>query len=148
MSKMQNSKDTGSAKKSGILSYLKLCFEENLQPPHKIEGICLMDLSLISDVNFVKNQMGNVRASVEGSLTNPYIDLMCKCCRDSTRILKTMPDVAIAFKLLLEAGETMNIYDWLQVTISSIKKVYYFRGLQLHFRLSIIFCIQMMSPVI
>lgn len=41
----------------------------------------------------------------------------CSCCSldDPGQILPTMPDISIAFKLHLESGQMINLFDWLQV---------------------------------
>lgn len=39
----------------------------------------------------------------------------CKCCaiENSHQLLPTMPDNSIAYGLLLESGQQVNIYDWM-----------------------------------
>lgn len=39
----------------------------------------------------------------------------CNCCivNDPNALRPTMPDISIAYKLLLECGQQVNIYDWL-----------------------------------
>ena len=40
----------------------------------------------------------------------------CQCCQtDVGTIQDTLPDVSIAYKLHLECGRMINLYDWLQV---------------------------------
>lgn len=39
----------------------------------------------------------------------------CKCCalENTNQLLPTMPDNSIAYGLLLESGQQVNIYDWM-----------------------------------
>ena len=42
--------------------------------------------------------------------------LQCKCCGgESTQVCNTMPDTCVAYKLHLECGQLINLYDWMQV---------------------------------
>lgn len=47
--------------------------------------------------------------------------LQCDCCELGYpgQLLPSMPDLSVAYKLLLESGQQVNIYDWL-VAFSSI----------------------------
>lgn len=55
--------------------------------------------------------------------------LQCDCCKmkDNNEILSTFPDLCIAYKLHLECGVEVNLYDWLQVSTSVILRKFYFR---------------------
>ena len=46
--------------------------------------------------------------------------MQCECCRgaEETAILPTMPDICIAYKLHLECGSLVNLYDWLQAFVT------------------------------
>ncbi|KAF6200551.1 hypothetical protein GE061_004994 [Apolygus lucorum] len=57
-----------------------------------------------------------IRAPIHTALNNPAHYLMCECCKivDDDEILPSMPDLCIAYKLHLESGSLINMYDWLQ----------------------------------
>lgn len=46
-----------------------------------------------------------------------FVRFQCKCCAientNSHQLLPTMPDNSIAYGLLLESGQQVNIYDWM-----------------------------------
>ena len=45
--------------------------------------------------------------------------VQCQCCKsENGQVLSTMPDVCIVYKLHLEGGQLINLYDWLQVSSS------------------------------
>ena len=45
--------------------------------------------------------------------------VQCQCCKgENGQVLSTMPDVCIVYKLHLECGQLINLYDWLQVSSS------------------------------
>lgn len=50
-------------------------------------------------------------------VTDVYIHVFqCQCCSsDSVQIKCTMPDTCIVYKLHLECGQLINLYDWMQV---------------------------------
>lgn len=64
--------------------------------------------------------------SVEGRVMKELLfDMFCglfqaEGCRCDTDIPPTLPDVCIAYKLHLECGRLINLYDWLQVSCSLI----------------------------
>lgn len=58
------------------------------------------------------------RGAIDTALTNPRAYLECSCCRieNASQIVSTMPEISIAHKLLMESGQQVNLYDWLQVS--------------------------------
>lgn len=45
----------------------------------------------------------------------PSEHFQCNCCvlENSNQLIATMPDISIAYKLLLESGQQVNIFDWM-----------------------------------
>ncbi|KAL9913014.1 origin recognition complex subunit 3 isoform 1-T1 [Glossina fuscipes fuscipes] len=77
----------------------------------------LHELFIFSDINSVRrNIIGAPRASLHMALNNPHIYLQCSCCslQENAQLLPTLPDISIAYKLHLECGHLINLYDWLQ----------------------------------
>lgn len=60
--------------------------------------------------------VGAHRAAIHAALNDPWCYLKCPCCKlpNDSAILRSMPDIAIVYKLHLEHGKMINLYDWLQ----------------------------------
>ncbi|KAL5011062.1 hypothetical protein ScPMuIL_013367 [Solemya velum] len=55
------------------------------------------------------------RAAIQNALSNPHHYLECQCCTsDSGSLHPLMPDICIVYRLHLECGQLINLYDWLQ----------------------------------
>ncbi|XP_003742902.1 origin recognition complex subunit 3 [Galendromus occidentalis] len=55
------------------------------------------------------------RSRVHQALATPSVYLNCKCCQvKSTELKAELPPISLAYKLHLECGKMINIYDWLQ----------------------------------
>ncbi|KAG4080614.1 hypothetical protein HA402_006215 [Bradysia odoriphaga] len=97
------------------LAYIKDQLTKYLVPFNK--GPALHELFVFDDVRSVRQHiMGAPRAVIHNALQNPHIYLQCSCCTldDPAQILPSLPDVSIAFKLHLESGQMINLFDWLQ----------------------------------
>ncbi|XP_065369234.1 origin recognition complex subunit 3 [Calliphora vicina] len=77
----------------------------------------LHELFVFSDISTVRrNIIGAPRAALHMALNNPHFYLQCKCCglREHSQLLATLPDLSVIYKLHLECGRMINLYDWLQ----------------------------------
>ncbi|XP_037944547.1 origin recognition complex subunit 3 [Teleopsis dalmanni] len=77
----------------------------------------LHELFFFTDISVVrKNIIGAPRAALHMALNNPHFYLQCKCCQleEHTQLLQTLPDLSVAYKLHLECGRMINLFDWLQ----------------------------------
>ncbi|XP_063599512.1 origin recognition complex subunit 3-like [Penaeus indicus] len=103
-----------------FLHCLEDVFITQLQPPVKrpLHEIMFFDCS--STVK--RHLIGMPRAALTTALSNPHHYLQCNCCKleDPTSIITTMPDVSVVYKLHLECGRLINLYDWLQAFISVV----------------------------
>ncbi|XP_078379446.1 origin recognition complex subunit 3-like isoform X2 [Oculina patagonica] len=62
-----------------------------------------------------KHLVGMPRVAIQTALSNPQHYLQCECCQtDVGTVQDTLPDICIAYKLHLECGRLINLYDWLQ----------------------------------
>jgi len=62
-----------------------------------------------------KHLVGMPRVAIQTALSNPQYYLKCDCCQtDVGTVQDTLPDICIAYKLHLECGRLINLYDWLQ----------------------------------
>ncbi|CAL1532782.1 unnamed protein product, partial [Lymnaea stagnalis] len=77
------------------------------------------DVLYFNDLSAIRDQIKAVpRCSIQCALTQPGKYMMCPCCQcDKESILQTMPDICIVYKLHLECGTLVNLYDWLQAFI-------------------------------
>jgi len=61
------------------------------------------------------------RLAVQNALRRPYDYLQCKCCNiDVDDNQDTLPDLSIVYKIHLECGKMINLYDWLQAFVSIV----------------------------
>ncbi|KAJ1925153.1 Origin recognition complex subunit 3 [Tieghemiomyces parasiticus] len=64
------------------------------------------------------------RASIQTALGQPNVYIRCRCCADhqeSDAIHHTHDDTCVLYKLYLECGRLINLYDWF-MAFSSIKE--------------------------
>ncbi|XP_043231579.1 origin recognition complex subunit 3-like [Amphibalanus amphitrite] len=72
---------------------------------------------VFDDVSLVRRRLvGAPRSSVQTALADPAKYLQCTCCQlgDAASIRPTMPDLCIVYKLHLECGRLINLFDWMQ----------------------------------
>lgn len=76
----------------------------------------LHELFVFSDITTVRRHiMGAPRAALHTALNNPQFYLQCKCCDlESGTLVSTLPDISVVYKLHLECGKMINLFDWLQ----------------------------------
>ncbi|XP_063706309.1 origin recognition complex subunit 3 [Culicoides brevitarsis] len=101
---------------SQTINDIKNFISENLLPLSKAPPF--VELFVFTDHLAIKRHiMGAPRAAIHQALNNPAHYLQCECCElenDDTKLLPTMPDVSIVYKLHLECGKMINMFDWLQ----------------------------------
>ncbi|CAD7011330.1 origin recognition complex subunit 3 [Ceratitis capitata] len=86
----------------------------------------LHELFVYSDVSTVRRHIiGAPRAALHMALNNPHYYLQCKCCQlsESNQLLATLPDLSVAYKLHLECGRMINLFDWLQAFRSVVDDI-------------------------
>ena len=89
--------------------------KQHLSPLQKAPP--LHELFVFTDISTVRrNIIGAPRAALHMALNNPHFYLQCKCCglKEHSQLLTTLPDISIIYKLHLECGRMINLYDWLQ----------------------------------
>ncbi|XP_034652050.1 origin recognition complex subunit 3 [Drosophila subobscura] len=77
----------------------------------------LHELYVFSDISTVRrNIIGAPRAALHTALNNPHFYMQCKCCelREQTQLMGSLPDLSVVYKLHLECGRMINLFDWLQ----------------------------------
>uniref|UniRef100_A0A182IX09 Origin recognition complex subunit 3 n=1 Tax=Anopheles atroparvus TaxID=41427 RepID=A0A182IX09_ANOAO len=96
--------------------FVKNIFQRYLRPPNS-RSVPLIELFLFNDSATVRQHIVGVpRAAVHTALNNPQHYLQCECCvlDEENSIVPSLPDVCIAYKLHLECGRMINLFDWLQ----------------------------------
>nr|XP_003701279.1 PREDICTED: origin recognition complex subunit 3 isoform X1 [Megachile rotundata] len=81
------------------------------------------EIFCFNDGNLAKQHIrGSLRAAIHTALNDPQVYLNCSCCKleNDDAILPTMPDLSIIYKLHLESGKLMNMYDWLQAYVTIV----------------------------
>lgn len=95
------------------IDHILIWFESFLCPVQN--GPPFIETCLFADYQTARRQIiGAPRGALHMALTNPHNYLQCECCiTDNDQVLSTQPDVCIAYKLHLECGKFINLYDWL-----------------------------------
>ncbi|XP_063224951.1 origin recognition complex subunit 3 [Bacillus rossius redtenbacheri] len=90
-----------------------------LAPPSSLP---LHEVLLFDEPSVRRHLAPAPRAALHSALGDPRRYLLCECCRlpEPSAILQTMPDVCIAYKLHLESGRLVNLYDWLQAFVAVV----------------------------
>ncbi|XP_037081618.1 origin recognition complex subunit 3-like [Pollicipes pollicipes] len=80
-------------------------------------GWPLHEAVMFDTVSAVRRQLVGVpRTSVQTALADPAKYLQCSCCKlsDPGSVLASMPDLCVVYKLHLECGRLINLFDWMQ----------------------------------
>ncbi|EAA07165.2 AGAP010406-PA [Anopheles gambiae str. PEST] len=96
--------------------FLGNIFQRHLHPPTG-KKVPFIELFLYNDSSFIRRHIiGAPRAAVHTALNNPQFYTQCECCTldESSCIIPSLPDLSIAYKLHLECGRMINLFDWLQ----------------------------------
>lgn len=70
-----------------------------------------------SELSTIKHHIiGAPRGAIHTAMNNPHHYLQCKCCKlnNSMGLIASLPDLSIVYKLHLECGAMINLFDWLQ----------------------------------
>ncbi|CAG9832857.1 unnamed protein product [Diabrotica balteata] len=102
-----------------IIAMLSSTFEKYLKEP---ECYYFHEIFFYNDMSIKNYIIGQHRSAIHNALNDPHFYLRCKCCEtaNSTSIKPSMPDISIAYKLHLEYGKMINLYDWLQSFVSIV----------------------------
>ncbi|KAK6628273.1 hypothetical protein RUM43_002085 [Polyplax serrata] len=108
--------------KKSFLDYIETkIFDEMLLP---VVTKPLHEIILFDDLPAVRRRIsGSPRGAIHLALNNPQYYLECNCCTlpHAEAVLPTLPDLSIVYKLHLEFGKVINLYDWLQAFAACVK---------------------------
>ncbi|XP_017783134.1 PREDICTED: origin recognition complex subunit 3 [Nicrophorus vespilloides] len=109
--------------RSKVVEYFEHIFEEYLKVP---TDFTFHEIFFYNDISIQNHIIGSHRAAIHTALNDPQSYLDCSCCGISNDavILSSMPDICIAYKLHLEYGKMINLYDWLQAFLSILDPVH------------------------
>uniref|UniRef100_A0A182T4R9 Origin recognition complex subunit 3 n=1 Tax=Anopheles maculatus TaxID=74869 RepID=A0A182T4R9_9DIPT len=96
--------------------FVKHIFQRYLRPATS-KTVPLVELFLYNNSTYLRQHIvGAPRAAVHIALNNPQYYTQCDCCilDESSCIVPSLPDLSIAYKLHLECGRMINLFDWLQ----------------------------------
>ncbi|KAF2361440.1 hypothetical protein FHG87_007809 [Trinorchestia longiramus] len=84
----------------------------------------LHETLFFNNSNLVANGLiGKHRSAITKALTDPGYFLECECCADTKDCLSpSLPDISIVYRLHLECGRLINLYDWLQAFCACVEK--------------------------
>ncbi|XP_053688466.1 origin recognition complex subunit 3 [Sabethes cyaneus] len=101
---------------NSLISYITNdIFRQYLRPLSR--GPPLIELFVFNDAASVRRHIVGVpRAALHTALNNPHYYLQCECCEldGDSNLVSTLPDLSVAYKLHLECGRMINLFDWLQ----------------------------------
>ncbi|KAK8381467.1 hypothetical protein O3P69_018502 [Scylla paramamosain] len=106
--------------RSEVVHFLSDTFTSHLQPPTSQP---LHEVLFFHSSQAVKRQLvGLPRPALTTALANPHHYLQCKCCQleEPSSLVTSLPDLSVAYKLHLECGRLINLYDWLQAFVSVV----------------------------
>uniref|UniRef100_A0A131YHI7 Origin recognition complex subunit 3 n=1 Tax=Rhipicephalus appendiculatus TaxID=34631 RepID=A0A131YHI7_RHIAP len=92
----------------------------DLQPPSSMP---LHEVLYYNDATALKQYFTpSPRTVLHAALTRPQTVLRCECCRNtgSCEVSASLPDLSISYKLHLESGKLINLYDMMQ-SFKSVK---------------------------
>ncbi|XP_030747347.1 origin recognition complex subunit 3 isoform X2 [Sitophilus oryzae] len=102
-----------------ILETISSNFEIHLVQP---SSLCFYEIFFFDDISIQNKIIGIHRTAIHTALNDPQVYLQCNCCKlnNSHSIKPKMPDICITYKLHLECGKMINMYDWLQAFLCII----------------------------
>ncbi|KAJ8929297.1 hypothetical protein NQ314_018004 [Rhamnusium bicolor] len=108
--------------RKNVIQFLSETFEHYLIEPSSFYFHEIFFFNNISIQNYI---IGTHRSAIHNALNDPQYYLQCNCCEipNGAAITRCMPDICVAYKLHLECGKLINLYDWLQAFLSIVDPV-------------------------
>ncbi|KAK4880016.1 hypothetical protein RN001_008162 [Aquatica leii] len=103
-----------------LIKYLQEVFQKYLKEP---KSTSLYKIFFFDNLSIKQLILGSHRSAIHTALNDPHYYFECDCCKlpNETAILPTFPDICILYKLHLEYGKLINVYDWLQSFVYIVK---------------------------
>ncbi|XP_071506820.1 origin recognition complex subunit 3-like [Diadema antillarum] len=108
------------ALRNEILDFFDSLFRQYLTCPMNQP---LHEVCYYNDISELRQRLNaSPRAAIQTALSNPYYYLQnSECEKLGDGISNTLPDLCIVYKLHLECGRLINLYDWLQAFITVVQ---------------------------
>ncbi|KAL3882398.1 hypothetical protein ACJMK2_028742 [Sinanodonta woodiana] len=104
--------------RSEIIDYFDSVFRKYLICP---KNLPLHEIFYYDAIGTVKKYLNaSPRSATQLALSNPQYHLQSINCDEEENLSSAMPDICIVYKLHLECGMFINLYDWLQAFITVI----------------------------
>ncbi|XP_072355884.1 origin recognition complex subunit 3 isoform X1 [Scyliorhinus torazame] len=102
-----------------VLEFLDKLVRQYLSPP---ETQPLHEVVYFSAAGTIRRHLNAApRTALQTALSNPYYYLQNEVLRsEGGTITNTAPDICIVYKLHLECGRLINLYDWLQAFVTVV----------------------------
>ncbi|XP_049595343.1 origin recognition complex subunit 3 [Syngnathus scovelli] len=99
--------------RSQVLEFIDNLVKNHLPPP---ESQTLNEVCYYSSSSNVRRHLNATpRTSIQAALSSPYYYLLNESLKtDDGSVSNAAPDICIVYKLHLECGRLINLYDWLQ----------------------------------
>ncbi|XP_077394747.1 origin recognition complex subunit 3 isoform X2 [Festucalex cinctus] len=96
-----------------VLEFIDSLVKSHLSPP---ESQTLYEVCYYSSSSTVRRHLNATpRTSIQAALSSPYYYLLNERLKtDDGSVSNSAPDICIAYKLHLECGRLINLYDWMQ----------------------------------
>ncbi|KAG0725663.1 Origin recognition complex subunit 3 [Chionoecetes opilio] len=108
--------------RSEVVQFFSDAFASHLQPPttQTLHEVLFFHSSRAAK----KMLVGLPRPALTTALANPHHYLQCDCCRldEPSALVTTLPDISVAYKLHLECGRHINLFDWLQAFVAVVSQ--------------------------
>ncbi|KAK3583931.1 hypothetical protein CHS0354_033717 [Potamilus streckersoni] len=104
--------------RSEIIDYYDSVFRKYLVCP---KNLPLHEIFYYDSSSTVKKHLNaSPRSATQIALSNPHHHLQSINCDEDENMSSAMPDVCIVYKLHLECGQFINLYDWLQAFVTVV----------------------------
>ncbi|KAH3822930.1 origin recognition complex subunit 3-like isoform X2 [Dreissena polymorpha] len=120
MSKKQKKLSPYEKLRDEIVGFYDDLFAKHLVCPTKLP---LHEIFYYNATRHLKQRLNaSPRSALQMALSNPHYYLQCQCCSlEKSALSGTMPDTCIVYKLHLECGQLINLYDWMQAFLTVVQ---------------------------
>ncbi|KAF5286341.1 hypothetical protein FQR65_LT12635 [Abscondita terminalis] len=105
--------------RDNLIKYMETLFRKYLKEP---KSTSLYKIFFFDNLSIEQLVLGSHSSAIHAALNDPHCYFECDCCKltSDTNILSTHPDIGILYKLHLEYGKLINLFDWLQSFVSIV----------------------------
>ncbi|XP_052810573.1 origin recognition complex subunit 3-like isoform X1 [Mya arenaria] len=124
ISKKQKKQSPFEKLREEIVDYCHALFRKYLIAPSSLP---LYEIFYYTSTRVIKQRLNaSPRSALQKALSNPgyYLQVtICVCCDvEGNHIGSRMPDTCVVYKLHLECGQLINLYDWMQAFVTVVQQ--------------------------